>query len=567
MVKSFSKESWFVFFLILALSVGGLSYLDEEAKRGTMFERYSSLRAEPDGALGFYELSKALGKDTRRWKKPLFDLPENATVIVIQPVTNWGALSGMGLGSLDTFSKKEIVAVHRWVERGGQLVVFASAQNQLFDKFDLSADTLPKNENEKRSIATPVSFLPATASAQKIELESRLRLTPSNDDWIPLYASKNGLVAAARPVKKGSITAIGDPFLVSNSGINQADNAVFLGSLLRQSSGPVIFDEARHGLVQQQNLMSYLRRYNLHLVFFQALIIYALIWWASSARSGRIRAPHSSQHIESREFLSALANIYGKARLQGYALHWFEQRLVLALRHIFHDSELKSVDDADVEQVSLRLREIGVSNFRGFEAYMTFRKALLTKIKKKVFAADGQVLWDNIKTLPEKEFVALAQLAIQLEGQWLGHGGIQSGDKLLLDAAQRNQLTTTPKKKAPPAPQDQENPGRNTDEDPQPSEMPDDAITPVDDSPAQVSEANSEEATPELAFPDEAQDSALEAPAASQEAQQEETPPLSEADANRNAEKLPEAQQANTTVVDNQRNDQVPEGKDGDGDR
>ncbi|MDF1662249.1 MAG: DUF4350 domain-containing protein [Planctomycetota bacterium] len=571
MVKSFSKESWFVFFLILVLSVGGLSYLDEEAKRGTMFERYSSLRAEPDGTLGFYELSKALGKDTQRWKKPLFDLPEKATVIVVQPITNWGALSGLGLGTLETYSKKEIIALQRWVEQGGQLVIFASAQNQLYDKFNLNTDTVPKNENEDRAIATPVSFLPVTAQAKTIELESRLRLTPANDDWIPLYASKNGLVAAVCPVKKGSVTAIGDPFLVSNSGINKADNAVFLGSLIRQSSGPIIFDEARHGLVEQQNLMSYLRRYNLHLVFFQALIIYALIWWASSARSGRIRAPHSSQHIESREFLSALANIYGKARLQGYALHWFEQRLVLALRHIFHDSELRSVDDADIEQVSLRLREIGVSNFRGFEAYMTFRKALLSRSKSKIFAEDGQVLWDNIKNLPEKEFVALAQLAIQLEGQWLGHGGIQSGDKLLLDAAQRNQLTTTPKKKKPPeAAQDNaeatETPSSDTAEDAESSDIADGATDDgaTDDGSAPGPEAPPDGGAPVLRPEAKAANEALAAPT---ESIPEQAKPLPDADAEIKADVDPEVHRPDIKVLDNQRNDQVPEGKDDDGDR
>lgn len=549
MVKSFSKESWFVFALVLILSVGGLSYLDEESQRGTMFERYSSLRAEPDGVLGFYELCKARGKDARRWKKPLFDLPANATVIVIQPVTNWGAFSGMGLGSFDTFSKKEIVAVQRWVENGGTLIVFSSAQNQIYETFQLNAEASSKNEGDERSIATPVSFLPLTASAGELEIESRCRLSPQSDDWIPLYASNNGLIAATLPVKKGSVTAIGDPFLVSNSGINKGDNAELLGSIIRQSSGPIIFDEARHGLSQEQNLMSYLRRYNLHLVFFQALIIYALVWWASSARSGRIRAPHSAQHIESREFLSALANIYGKARLQGFALHWFEQRLVLALRHIFHNSELKSIDDADLQQVTLRLREIGVSNFRGFEAYMSFRKSLLAKNKKKAFASDGQVLWNKIKTLPEKEFVALAQLAIQLERQWLGHGGIQSGEKLLLDAAQRNQLLTITSGKA------------KAEETEQPAQE-----NPEADAEAQSDEAEQTEGTEESPAPDPVSEVPV-SEADPDEAQAEEAPVESQTE-QQDAAVLPrEVTAEEQTVNDNQGNPEVPEGKDDDGNR
>jgi hypothetical protein len=449
MSRRFSTESWFVFALVLVFSIGGLLLLEEESQRGTMFERYSSLRAEPDGLLGFYQLCKKRGCQVQRSTRHLIALPEQATVVIVQPpLTDFAVLGAMKRGGFDTFLDKELKAIRQWVEGGGRLLVFSSAEDQVLKAFDLGAESIPINEEEVEFIATPVSLLPLTARAQALKIKSGVRLVPQNSDWIPLYTSDKGLVAAVRPVKKGSVIAVSDPFPITNEGIRESDNAEFLGWIIDSSQGPIIFDELRHGLAEKQNVMNYARKSNLHLVFFQALIIYALVWWASAARSGRIRAPQSTSHIESREFLGALANIFAKASLQGYALHWFEQRLILTLRHLFNDDELASLDGLSEEEVAKRLRDIGVSNYKGFEAYMSYRKALLAKNKKNVFAADGHVLWSRVKTLPEREFVALARLAIKLERDWLSHGGLHSGEKLLQEADRKNKLllSITPKK-------------------------------------------------------------------------------------------------------------------------
>lgn len=429
MRRRLSKKSGLIVALLVVFIFGGLVLFDDEAERGTMFERYSSLRAEPDGLLAFYELCKVRGRKVHRSKEPLFDLPTTGLLVIVEPKYDWGLLQGLNLPGMGVFDKKELKSIRQWIGHGGSLLVLGSDTNEIFEEFQLETATFGREANKDSDQADAGLFHPLTQISGAISVSSGARLLPKSPEWLPLFRSENGLVAAVRPLGRGQIIALSDPEVISNKGLVKGSNAEFIGQVLSCSEGVVIFDEMRHGLTMQQNAMSYARKHSLHFVFFQGLAVFLLLWWASSAQAGRIRAPQPASGIESREFLSALASIYQKAHLHGHAIAWFERRLVLLLRHLLADENIKRFEDLDQERVSEYLKNSGIKNYQGFSAYCSVRKALLRQTDE---ATKGR--WAMVKYLPENEIVAFIRLAIRLEHEWLKHTGLYTGLKLLQDA-------------------------------------------------------------------------------------------------------------------------------------
>lgn len=106
----------------------------------------------------------------------------------------------------------------------------------------------------------------------------------------PIVTLKGGVLIGEITNRSGRQWVIADPDILSNHGIDQADNAVVTVSIiehLRPRSGVVIFDETIHGFEQRPNLMKAALELPFSIVTFSAIAAILLAVWAGAIRFGR----------------------------------------------------------------------------------------------------------------------------------------------------------------------------------------------------------------------------------------------------------------------------------------
>jgi len=106
----------------------------------------------------------------------------------------------------------------------------------------------------------------------------------------PIVSLKGGILIGEARFGSGRQWVLSDPDLISNHGIDQADNAIVAVSMierLRPSSGVVIFDETIHGLEQRPNLLRAMFQLPFSIVTLSSVAAILLAIWGSVMRFGR----------------------------------------------------------------------------------------------------------------------------------------------------------------------------------------------------------------------------------------------------------------------------------------
>lgn len=106
----------------------------------------------------------------------------------------------------------------------------------------------------------------------------------------PIVTLKGGVLVGEMTHGTSRQWVVADPDILSNHGIDQADNAVVAVSMieaLRPRSGVVIFDETIHGFEQRPNLMKTALQLPFSIVTLSALVAVLLAIWAGVVRFGR----------------------------------------------------------------------------------------------------------------------------------------------------------------------------------------------------------------------------------------------------------------------------------------
>lgn len=109
----------------------------------------------------------------------------------------------------------------------------------------------------------------------------------------PIVSLQGGVLIGEADLGSGRQWILSDPDLISNHGIDQADNAVVAVSMieaLRPGGGAVIFDETIHGLELRPNLMRTAFELPFGIVTLSAAVAVALAIWAGLMRFGRPEA-------------------------------------------------------------------------------------------------------------------------------------------------------------------------------------------------------------------------------------------------------------------------------------
>ncbi|HEX7314836.1 MAG TPA: DUF4350 domain-containing protein [Pyrinomonadaceae bacterium] len=132
---------------------------------------------------------------------------------------------------------------------------------------------------------------------------------------------------------RGRIVVLSDPYIVSNAGINRADNLFLAVNVVTGGSkGRVAFDELHQGFGETQNqVFAYLRGTPILLIFAQgALVALALVWTRGRRFARPIPAPRPDRRSKL-EFVSSMAELQQRARAYDLAVENVYQRTRRAL--------------------------------------------------------------------------------------------------------------------------------------------------------------------------------------------------------------------------------------------
>ncbi len=340
-----------VLLLVLAAAFLGAESEDRSAFTG----RYTSFSAAPDGARALWALSERLGYQPERTMANFEALPGEGTLLCVEPQPLATGLLALFFGA-GTFSDSEVESVQRWVEEGNTLVMVASGENELHEAFsallhappggDPLAEPTPETpEGEEPTparawppplaLATPaLSPLASLQGVAQVRVEAQapavlLRSVHVGEDeeeawptgWTPLLRDAAGRVHAAE-VRRGAgrVIFLSSPYLVTNRGLRDEDNAVLLARLLRPERGRLYIDEFHHGFRQERGLSSYLRDSSLWLAVCQLLLLLLFLGWRVSSRFGPPLGFYEEEARGSGDYVRAMSRIYAQGRHDQHAL-------------------------------------------------------------------------------------------------------------------------------------------------------------------------------------------------------------------------------------------------------
>jgi hypothetical protein len=301
---------------------------------GDVYPPYSSLRADPLGAMAFYEsLGKMPGISVRRdfsTSNRLPDEPGTAYLHLAAEPYEWEWLPD------DLYHE-----VKNFLGNGGRLVITYSPETQpahnYYDdedetNFVRSTHLKPKRENspaekpakKKKHLKGDTSWvnledewglhvsfkeLPQDGDVYQpvmVKNESNNELPRSLDwhsgmiftncdvAWRTIYVRGLNPVILERKFGKGSVVIASDSYFISNEAMTKDRHAEFLAWLVGANSH-VVFDEAHLGIADSPGVTTLMRQYRLHGLAAGLLLLAGLFIWKNSTS---LVPPHPDEQRE-----------------------------------------------------------------------------------------------------------------------------------------------------------------------------------------------------------------------------------------------------------------------------
>ncbi|HYE14174.1 MAG TPA: hypothetical protein VD968_07015, partial [Pyrinomonadaceae bacterium] len=150
---------------------------------------------------------------------------------------------------------------------------------------------------------------------------------------------------------RGRVVVLSDPYIVSNGGINRADNLILATNVVTSGGGPIAFDEYHQGYGGARNeLFSYFAGTPILWMFAQAgVIVLAVVW----TRGRRFARPLPAPRVDRRsklEFVASMAELQQRARAYDLAVENIYARTRRALARY-----AGAAPDARPEQLAARV--------------------------------------------------------------------------------------------------------------------------------------------------------------------------------------------------------------------
>ena len=312
-------KKYFPFLILLGCAAAfafGIVYLfDLRFQAGDIYPPYSSLRADPLGAMALYEsLEKIPGLAVRRDFSASDTLPE-------EPQTAYLHLAGDPY-EFDYMSQETYRHIEDFLTRGGRLVItfFPQTENDFWfdeDKTN-SAETKkmakPKskshkhdddsknNDNSWLNLADKWNFhvgfqklepdgdtyAPATVFNQTdlrlpdtLDWHSGIIFTNVASTWRVIYSRGGNAVMIERKFGRGSVVMASDSYLLSNEAMLKDRHADMLAWLVGSSKN-VVFDEAHFGIAESPGVAALMRKYHLEGLAAGLVLLAGLFIWKNA---------------------------------------------------------------------------------------------------------------------------------------------------------------------------------------------------------------------------------------------------------------------------------------------
>lgn len=311
--------------LCAAVFVAGLARLFQlRFAVGDVYPEYSSLRADPLGAMAFYEsLQRMPGLAVRRDFSPGNRLPEGRRVAYLHLAaaqSDWEWMPDELAGEIQRFLARGgrlavsffpvPVGPFRQLPRAGAVGPPASPPKKSPQRGKQANPPPDKTKREVRAEESLVSlkekwgvefgsiplphgeakaYLPVRVANQTalplpatLDWHSALVLTNVAPSWQTIYARDAHPVLVERRFGAGSIVLATDSYFLSNQALRQDRHA----QLLAWFVGPgkeVVFDEAHFGILETPGVATLMRKYRLHGLAAGLLLLAGLFIWKNGA--------------------------------------------------------------------------------------------------------------------------------------------------------------------------------------------------------------------------------------------------------------------------------------------
>ncbi len=138
---------------------------------------------------------------------------------------------------------------------------------------------------------------------------------------VHLAASDDREILVEQKFGNGKIVILSDPYIVSNSGINQLDNLQFALNLVGTQSGQIAFDEYHHGFGANNNrFLEYFAGTPVVPIFLQVVLLIGLLLFSQSRRFARPVPEPEPNRLSKLEYVSAMAELQYRTKAFDLAL-------------------------------------------------------------------------------------------------------------------------------------------------------------------------------------------------------------------------------------------------------
>ncbi|HKN82026.1 MAG TPA: DUF4350 domain-containing protein [Pyrinomonadaceae bacterium] len=367
----------FVVIIGLLIILNTLTYVNEDKSADVEANpNRSTYHSGPTGTRALHDFLNESGYKVIRWR----DTPEKllgnagkvvATFVVIGPTQI-------------SFTEEEAAVLHRWVSRGGRLVLIDRwPDSQMlpksngwsvksidfgFPSLDVNpADATQMTENVKplkpvqptpftRNVesvmpsrfASRLRIVPPSAETTKAAKSGNIRVVPLDDEEkaeveeffgppapIVHVADYSGALLVDYSYGQGNIIVLSDPYIVANGGIKLNDNLQLAINTLAGQGGLIAFDEYHQGKgVNQNEFARYFAGTPVLAIAAQIVLLVLLILWTRARRFARPLPLAKVDRRSSLEFVASMAELQERSRAFDLAIEniYTRTRRVLA-RH------------------------------------------------------------------------------------------------------------------------------------------------------------------------------------------------------------------------------------------
>ncbi|MFQ3610359.1 MAG: DUF4350 domain-containing protein [Fimbriimonadales bacterium] len=281
-------------------------------------QRPLSYSQNRDGAKALARLLERNGYTVRSFKRTFRHLPDEADLLVMFPSAQPSP------EVLSAYTEEDSQALEEWVRRGGRLLLMTNDTRlpEAVAHKGLGAPFIATRSDRTREVK-PLLNAEWLRKVRTVRIGlgrfSSARLSPAERDWVPLLGDGD-VVVALRKFGKGYIVEAGDWQWLSNSDLREADNALFILSLVRwllPKGGTIYFDDAWQGdilldEIPQSGFWAYAPT-GLKIAFAHLLVVAAIALYSVGKRFG-LPMPSRPPAPPLGEFVEAMANLYASGQ-------------------------------------------------------------------------------------------------------------------------------------------------------------------------------------------------------------------------------------------------------------